>query len=162
METGRIIKPAPSALITSESANLLQRKRQEKAARLLRERIAKAHNSGKMDVVKGSAEAFAESGALLYEEIVLDPTAYPRDRVDTWEKLGKYAGVLPSDMKRQDTDTQSIAQAAAVGAGVAAGIAQVLRDVLGSDNNNYRKHDIVDGQATDSGEAGGGGEANGV
>lgn len=109
-ETGKIVKPAAHALITPEKANLYHRRRQEKAAALLRQRIRDAHNSVMPSQVTTSAEAFAMSGAMLYEEITLNSDAYPRDRLETWEKLGKYADVLPADM-RQGSNEPTMQQA---------------------------------------------------
>ena len=94
--TGRIVKAPPHAKITKENAHALQRKRQEKAARLLREAIV-TETMDKLDVPRhGSAAAVAAAGGILWREIVLDANSYPRDRLDAWEKLGKYADVLQS------------------------------------------------------------------
>lgn len=141
---GRLVKAPPKAQITPENSNEYKRKRQEKAARLLRERIVQAHNRGDMEPVKGSAEAFAESGALLYEEIVLDKNAYPRDRMDVWEKLGKYGGVLPSDIRKQDDTAQAVATAAAAGAAVATVLERVLRDVRQAQERGAVEGRVVD------------------
>ncbi len=157
-ENGRFLPgtrtPKP---ITKENSHEYQRMRREKTARLLRERIIQAHNRADMEPVTSSPEAFAESGALLYEEIVLNRTAYPRDRQDAWEKLGKYAGVLPADIRQGDTDTATTAAtAAAAGAAVATVLERVLRDVLAAGV------DIVDGTVTaddgGTGDGEGGGE----
>ena len=142
--TGRIVKPAPNTVITPENATLLHRRRQEKASALLRDRIIKAHNRADMEPVRSSAEAFAESGALIYEEVVLNRTAYPRDRQEAWEKLGKYAQVLPSDLRKGTDDTANALQAAAVGANVAvaAVLERILRDVQG-------RQDVIEGKVSE-------------
>ena len=97
-----------------------------------------------MEPVKSSAEAFAESGALIYEEVVLNRTAYPRDRQEAWEKLGKYAQVLPSDLRKGTDDTANALQAAAVGANVAvaAVLERILRDVQG-------RQDVIEGKVSE-------------
>src|SRR5574337_963542 len=83
-DTGSIAKPMTGTIITRERSTLLHRRRQEKAAALLRARVLQAHNR-RMEPVRSSAAAFADSGALLYDEVVLNPDAYPRDRADLWE-----------------------------------------------------------------------------
>jgi hypothetical protein len=148
-DTGRIAAPAPNTIITGEKSTLLHRRRQEKTAALLRQRIRETHNGVMPTQVTTSAAAFAEAGAMLYEQIALNSEAYPRDRLDTWEKLGKYAGDLPADV-RQPPDQQAFAAGAAVGAGAAL---QFISDVL-----RARRGDVVEGtiheqlHATNSGE----------
>lgn len=101
-ETGKIVKPAPHTVLTPERATLLHRQRQQKAARLLREAIV-TETMDKLDVPQhGAAASVAAAGGILWREIVLSEQAYPRDRLEAWEKLGKYADVLPADMRRGD------------------------------------------------------------
>ena len=146
---GRIVKPAKSAIITAETSKELHRKRQEKAAAKLRERIL-ASTQRRSDVkLSGSAEAVAEAGGYIWDEVVLGEDVYPRDRLEAWEKLSKYAGVLPADVKRDTQDnTQAVAQAAAAGAAVATALERVLRDVLGA------RHEVIDATTDDDGGAG--------
>ena len=107
LTAGRFVKSAEKYRITKENTHELRRMRQEKSAALLRKRITEAHN-GKMTLVQTSAAAFADSGALLYEEVVLNPEAYPRDRLETWRTLGQVAGVLAD--QRDKTDATPIQQ----------------------------------------------------
>jgi len=139
--TGRIVKPAPSALITSETANLLHRKRQEKAAAALRKRILESTQKRSTVPLNGSADAVAEAGGFIWDEIVLGEDVYPRDRLEAWEKIAKYAQVLPSDMRKGADDTANALQAAAVGANVAvaAVLERILRDVQG-------RQDAIEGE----------------
>src|SRR5689334_25087709 len=84
---GRLVKAPPSAMITSERSYELKRLRAEKTARLLREKIVAA--TGKISDLKitTATEAVAEVGGILWEEIVLNPDAYPRDRMEAFDKL---------------------------------------------------------------------------
>ena len=144
--TKRLVKAPPSAAITVENANIYKRRRQEKAAARLRQRILETTQKRSDITLSGSAEAVAEAGAYIWDEVVLGEDVYPRDRLEAWEKLGKYAGILPSDMRKEEP-AQAAAQAATVGAAVAAAIRAVLDDIAGAnafDNNSYRKHDIID------------------
>ena len=104
LTAGHLVRPPRHALITAENSNDFKRRRQEKSASMLRAAIRREHNAKMTPIANGSAAAFAESGALLYSEIVLNDEAYPRDRMEAWEKLGKYAQVLPSDVRKQDGD----------------------------------------------------------
>lgn len=139
------------APITKENAHIYRRRREEKAAAALRARILESTRKRSTLPLNTSADAVAEAGAYIWDEVVLGQDVYPRDRLEAWEKLSKYAQVLPSDLKRQDDNT-STAQAAALGAaaGAAAALKAVLDDVLASDNINYRKHDVIEATAADS------------
>ena len=157
VESGRIVKPAPGALITSENARVIQRKRQEKAAAKLRARIL-ASTQRRSDVkLSGSADAVAEAGGYIWDEVVLGEDVYPRDRLEAWEKLSKYAGVLPADVKRQD-----VSQADTVDA-----MTSLVRELaafaasIAGDNSYYRKHEVIEAQTGDVDNEEGEGEENG-
>jgi hypothetical protein len=89
---------------TSENAHEFHRLRREKTAALLRLRIVEVYNAGMPDSAKSSAGAFAGAGAMLFEQIVLNSEAYPRDRMEAWDKLGKAAGVLADPREPGGTD----------------------------------------------------------
>ena len=125
----RLIKAPKQTQITPENATFYSRRRKEKAAALLRQRIIETHNGIMPTSVGSSSAAFAESGAMLYEQIVANSEAYPRDRMDAWEKLGKYADVLPSDLRNQATEQAAAITAAAVNVGAAQILAQLWADV---------------------------------
>lgn len=129
--TNRLVKAPPRAAITPENSNEYKRKRQEKAAAALRARIV-ASTQKRSDVkLTGAADAVAEAGGYIWDEVVLGEDVYPRDRLEAWEKLSKYAQVLPSDIKAQAQDpAQALAAAAGVGAAMALQIKRVLDDVL--------------------------------
>lgn len=100
--SGRIVKAPTNAPITKENAIAYQRKRQEKAAAALRARILESTQKRSTVPLRGSADAVAEAGAYIWDEVVLGEDVYPRDRLEAWEKLSKYAGVLPSDLRKAD------------------------------------------------------------
>lgn len=154
IESGKIITPPKTGQITRENANLYHRKRQEKAAAALRSRILESTRKRSTLPLNSSAEAIAEAGAYIWDEVVLGEDVYPRDRLEAWEKLGKYAGILPADIRQSDTDTAATAAtAAAAGAAVATVLERVLRDVLAVGG----RRDVVDGTVTaDNGRTGGG------
>jgi hypothetical protein len=151
-DTGRIIKPAPAVLFRAENAKVIQGKRQEKQAARLRARIAASARAGlPPDLgarVKDSADAFAEAGAMLFEQVVLESEAYPRDRLQAWETLGRYAGVLPDQTSKPDPDAARLAGLNAAGAAMnaqaAATVARVLADVIRMQEQNNPVN-VIDG-----------------
>ena len=138
-ETGKIVKPPEHTLITSENYTLLHLARQQKAAALLRSRIKQTHNNNMPSQVGSSAAAFAESGAMLYEEIVLNSEAYPRDRKEMWETLGKHARVLSPDFNQ---DAQS-SQAQTLTAALQAGTAQILERLWADVRRAQAEADVI-------------------
>lgn len=149
MTDKRLVKPASGTVITVQNATVFNRKRQEKAAALLRDRIRQRHSAGDMTPVRSSAEAFAESGALLYEEVVLSPDAYPRDRIEAWEKLGKYACVLPADARSGQLSAEQPGTVQQIASGVADAMARVLADILRaklSARADAQIHETIDGE----------------
>jgi hypothetical protein len=123
----RLAKPAAHTVITAQNATALNRKRQEKAAAELRRRITEAARQGMPPgtLIRHSADAFAAAGVQLFEEVVMNSDAYPRDRKEVFEMLGKYAQVLPADMRQAATDDGTAA--AALHAATAAANAQTAR-----------------------------------
>lgn len=106
---GRMCKPAAGTLITAQNTAEYNRRRQEKTAALLRARIAEEHAAAMPNPTRTAAEAIADSGAMLYSQIVLNSEAYPRDRLQAWETLGKYARTLPADIRQAgDPDGQAV------------------------------------------------------
>jgi hypothetical protein len=146
--SGQIIKPPAGKPFTPETAKLARRKRQEKTARLMRQRIRETHNAIMPHPVQTSAEAFAESAAMIYEQVVVNSEAYPRDRLEAWEKIGKYAGLLPADAKERAEDITIAIQnnLTAGGNGEHARIlARVWRDVM----KVQQEERIVEGKLVD-------------
>lgn len=141
--------------ITPQKSSEYKQARKEKAAALLRSRIREAHNSGDMTPVRSSAAAFAESGALLYQEVVLNPDAYPRDRLETWKTLGQAAEVL-ADPKQAQEQPQVVRHEYAVDEATRELIqAALAAKRQGADNNNYREHEVLDAKVTETPASGG-------
>jgi len=84
-------------------------KRKAKAAARLREAIlAETQAQIKPDMkLKGSADAVAVAGGMLWSEIVLNDTAYPRDRLKAWERLGRHAGILADKADNKQETAQN-------------------------------------------------------
>lgn len=119
-QTGAIVKPAPGTVIrTGERSTELHRRRREKTARLTRRRITDRMNSGLLPPgtlpVADSAEATAEAAAVLWEDVVMNPDAYPRDRVLTFDRLTQFMGTSPAtDDQPAATDAARLNAAAAL------------------------------------------------
>jgi hypothetical protein len=132
-ESGHIVKPAPGTLLTPERARAARRKRQEKTARLTRRALVDVHNSIMPHPVKTSAEAFAAALAMIHEQVTLNSEAYPRDRLEALEKIGKWSELIPSDKKQAEEDSAAagLLHGAAAGAGAefARFVLKVLSDV---------------------------------
>ena len=111
MDDGHFMRPPTAALITKETAQVMKRKRQEKAARLLREKIRAATESVSDIPINDSAEAIAEAGGILWSEIVLDRDAYHRDRLEAFTKLGQLAGAIPNISERGEAEKTDVATA---------------------------------------------------
>lgn len=137
---GRIVKrvaPDPYA-ITKENTREFTRRRKEKAAALLRQKITETHNASMPSPVTSSAGAFAEAGAMLYEQIVLNSEAYPRDRMDAWQKLGQYAEVI-GDTQAQGTPVEQVTDMLEAGSKLLA----LLRDTIQPAKEQI--HETIDG-----------------
>jgi hypothetical protein len=149
LDKGRIVAIDNSRnphAITPQKSSEFKQARREKAARLLRARIVDAHN-GKMVPVGSSPAAFADAGALLWEEVVLNKTAYPRDRLETWEKLGRHAEVLADPREpAQQTPMQQASELTGKMAEVLTALTAFLqtRDTIES-----KLHDTIEGTAED-------------
>ena len=140
-ERGRIIKPSPATMINStEKANELHRKRREKTARLLREAIVSETGDLLQVKTSGSAAAVAAAGGILWREIVLNPDAYPRDRLDAWQKLGQHADILGDGSEK----------AQEAGAGDAANVLTAATELLKAMQSALQQRDnVVDGIVND-------------
>ena len=104
--TGRLIRGASKGMITSENYTSFHLARKEKTQSLLRDAILKV-SEGKLKVpLASTADAVAIAGGMLWSDIVLDNTVYPRDRIDAFTKLGKLADIL-TDGSDQPTDNST-------------------------------------------------------
>ena len=141
-QTGRILKPAAGTLITREKATDLHRQRRKKTAALLRQRIASEHSAAMPNPANTAAEAFADSGGMLYSQVVLNSEAYPRDRKEMWEMLGKYSEVLPADVRQPDAGPEAArlqALTAAASVETARILERVFRDVKAEQEQQARQ-----------------------
>lgn len=153
-ESGRILKPAAGTLITRQNSTAYHRRRQEKTAALLRRRITDATNSGLLPpgvpAVRDSAEAFAVGGQVIWEDVVMNADAYPRDRLEAWQTLGKYSRVLPADPRQADADPDESARLNAAAAVMNVQTARILARVLADVKRAQASPPpaVVDGTAT--------------
>jgi hypothetical protein len=145
---GRIVgKAAPNPwAITSEKSNEYRQQRKKKAEALLRSRIIEAHNAAMPNQVISGAGAFADAGAMLYEEIVLNSDKYPRDRLEAWNTLGKAAGVL-ADPREPGASDGGMQGASDILAGVNK-LVELLRDTI--QQPKAQLHDTIEGEVRDS------------
>jgi hypothetical protein len=142
VERNAIIRPPTAALITKQTSQDMHRKRQEKAASILRQRIKEATAKVSANPVPNSAAAVAEAGAILWEEVVLNQEAYPRDRMEAWFKLGQLAGVIPNAKEREGQEKST--------GGDVGALADLVREVrLAVQQQTRQQADIVDSTATD-------------
>jgi hypothetical protein len=93
--------------------------------------------------VRTSAGAFAQSGALLYGQIVLNPEAYPRDRIEAWQKLGSVSGVIANENKRGDAEKNDS------DAGVLAASA-ALTELVGFLREVIQPREVIEGKVNDT------------
>jgi hypothetical protein len=154
-DAGRLVKPAAGTVIDStKNATEYNRRRREKTAAAMRHRITAAMNAGLLppgEFVNGSAEATAAAGAVLWEDVVMNADAYPRDRILAFETLTKYMGTAPAKDGTDGTDGTAAAamrDTARANAAAAAMIAKVLGDVLTVQANQpTAPADVIDGTA---------------
>lgn len=145
-ETGRIIKPAPGTLVrTAERSTELHRRRREKYKRRLRAGLVEAAGAGLFPagtLPRDSAEVFAEAGVMLFEQIVMNSEAYPRDRLEAYKELGKQADVMTEPAPGDAGGLAGAGLAVVASAGTAALLARVLADVIAE---QQRRVKVVDG-----------------
>lgn len=103
--------------ITKENSHALHRMRREKMRSRLRARIREITLTREGVPLNSSAEAIAEGAAMLWEEVVLNPEAYPRDRLDAFWRIGQLLELIPSGAERLDPgaenqDTRALASLA--------------------------------------------------
>lgn len=85
----------PPGRITPENAHEFHRLRREKMRARLRARI-REETQGATDIpLHGSADAVAEAAAILWHDIVLNPEAYARDRLEALWKIGQLLELIP-------------------------------------------------------------------
>lgn len=143
----KLIKGPTGSQITAENASVYIRRRQEKQARLLREAIVTETNDKLTMKYSGPAAAVAAAGGILWREVVLDETAYPRDRMEAWEKLGKYAQVLPSDIRQAQPEQSPAGGVAGMAVEMATAFARVLADIVKQQAQIQQRDNVVDAES---------------
>ena len=136
---GKIIRPPTAAIITPERSRELRKLRAEKTARLLREKITAATAKISDLPIRGTAEAVAEVGGILWEEIVLNPDAYPRDRMEAFDKLTDRAEM--SNKLNRESEEKNNTPADFMNAAT-----ELLREM----RQAIQPRDVIDGKATDA------------
>lgn len=144
LDRGRIVSNpgGGTTAITPERSRELKRMRAEKTAALLRKRITEATAKISALEIKSTAEAVAEAGGMLWEEIVLaEPGTkgvYPRDRVEAFEKLAEMAEMTTKN-KRESEEKNSGATEFMNAA------AEILRELRLA----IQPREVINGTATD-------------
>ncbi len=144
IEAGRIIKPQSHTIITPQKATEFHRLRKEKTARLLRQAIVSETGDLLQVPTRGAAASVAAAGGILWREIVLNDQAYPRDRMEAWEKLGRHAGILADP--REPADNTPLAAAAEFTSALA-DLVRTLRATI--QPTEAQLHDTIDGDVSD-------------
>ena len=101
---GRIACP-PDMKITSENAHAMHELRRKKTAAKLREQISTSVMG--IGIKNKSADAMAEVGGMLFREIVMNPEALARDRLQAFSLIGKHAQLL-NDLREIQRDTDGV------------------------------------------------------
>lgn len=152
-DKGRIIAMRPelatkNTQITAENTGEYRRQRQEKTQAALRERILDVTRKHSDLPLSDSAEAVAEAGAFLWDEIVLGEDIYPRDRLEAWERLGRHAGILSTARdEAAQTPADAVQGILHEVAAIAAALAATQRDMIGGQSG-----DIIDIISNDAGD----------
>jgi hypothetical protein len=138
---GHLVKPPPHALITPERSRQLREMRAAKAARLLREKITAATAKVSDLPIKSAPEAVAEVGGILWEEIVLNADAYPRDRMEAFEKLTERAEM--SNKVNRENSEKNISDVGVLAASAA------LTELVGFLRSAIQPRETIDGAVSD-------------
>ncbi len=139
LDKGRIVSNpgGGTSAITPARSRELREIRAAKVARLTREKITAATAKISDLPIKSSAAAVAEVAGILWEEIVLNAEAYPRDRMEAFEKLTERAE-MTTNLKRQDVEKNNVEAFA----GAAAELMRAMRDMI-------QPRETVDGTVSD-------------
>jgi hypothetical protein len=107
-DTGKIIKPPSGVAFNSETGKLANNKRQEKFREYLGNRLTEVHNSIMPNQVTNGDEALAESLAMIHEQVVLNPDAYPRDRLEATNQLTRHLDLVIERSKKEQEDAAKL------------------------------------------------------
>ena len=98
----------PKRISSSEEGRSLAMRRIENTKIKMRSRILEAaqvefekmkDGNFKVPSIKGISDVFSTAAAMLFVDVVLNKSAYPRDRLNTFKELGKMAEVLEDEQK---------------------------------------------------------------
>jgi len=143
LDKGRIVANpgGGTSAITPARSRELREIRAAKVARLTRQKITAATAKISDLPIRSSAEAVAEVAGILWEEIVLNAEAYPRDRMEAFEKLTERAE-MTTNIKRQDAEKNNDA---AIFLNATTELLRELRSVI----QPAEPRETIDGTATD-------------
>ncbi len=103
---GKFVKGTqPGTMITKDNAAEMSKRRKLKAQAILRQQIKDKWNDTAPpgEQISTSAEAIGMTGGMLYEQIVLNSEAYPRDRLETYKAIGLQADILTDTRERDNS-----------------------------------------------------------
>jgi hypothetical protein len=109
--TGHIIKPPNNGITSSERGRELTNIRHEKVRAKTRSeilRLTKAANLPDMPPIENADDAYSLGVALTWAASVLNPEAYPRDKIDALEVIGKIADFLPREKQQVTLPTDGL------------------------------------------------------
>lgn len=108
--TGKIIRTSDYHHLTKENAREMGKALQEMYKNRLREefsaRVSKAIYGKEIHNIP--VDAVAICGGDLWEEIVMNKNAYPRDRLNAYLALGKQAGILQDENYKEESNGMTI------------------------------------------------------
>jgi hypothetical protein len=160
LTTNRIVRPPTAALITKKTASamglLSKEKRQERTARMIRSQI-RSVTAEKFGVrMNTSSEAVAVTAGTLWQDVVLNPEAYARDRILAFNKIGQIADEIPNVLQRTDAEkTPAGAAASAIGTELARQFMDIVRDVLTAQTRQAAQDpNVIDTRPAEAAESG--------
>lgn len=107
MTTGRIARPPDReyrGIQSAEDARRLRQMQVDRAEEAIAKAIAdKTKEHGKISPLAGPVEALAAAAGILWDEVVLNSRAKPRDRREVYETIGRDAGLRRDARENRDT-----------------------------------------------------------
>jgi len=85
----------PPNAITSANARDMQELRKQKTASLMRaELVKRGRDAGIVDNLAGPSTVIAVAAGQIFDDVVLKRDANPRYRLESWQAIGRHAGLL--------------------------------------------------------------------